>query len=101
MVGPWWALTWPADLEATHSQVVLIAGVPREAEHGEGDRGGGQAGQSQLPLAGVSLLEERRQLQNCDLEEGERETETEHSSFYTFQKDPSLQMTSLLMEVRS
>ena len=66
MEGHWLS----ADLEAAHSQVVLVAGVPCEAEHGEGDRGGGQPGQGQLPLAGVSLLEERRQLQHCDLEEG-------------------------------
>jgi len=65
-----------ADLEAAHRQVVLVAGVPREAEHCEGDGGGGQAGQRQLPFAGVRLLEESRQLQHCDLE-GERERETE------------------------
>ena len=60
-------LSCVSNLEATHGQVVLVAGVPSEAEHGEGDGGGGQAGQRQLPLAGVRLLQERRQLEHCDL----------------------------------
>ena len=93
MVGHWRS----ADLEATHSQVVLVAGVSREAEHGEGDRGGGQAGQSQLPLAGVSLLEERRQLQHCDLEETDG---AQFILYVSFKGTQEQQMMSFLMEVR-
>lgn len=50
--------TGATDLEATDSQIVLVAGVACEAEHGEGDGGGGQACQGQFPLAGVGLLQE-------------------------------------------
>lgn len=48
-----------SDLEATDCQVVLVAGVACEAEHGERDGGGGQACQGQFPLAGVGLLQKR------------------------------------------
>ncbi len=55
-------------LESTHCQIVLITGVSCETKHCEGDWSGSQASQSQFPLTGVSLLQQRRQLQNCDLQ---------------------------------
>lgn len=56
-------------LEATHSQVVFITRVSSQAEDSEGHRCWGQACQSQFPLTGVSLLQEGRQLQDCNLYE--------------------------------
>ncbi len=55
-------------LESTHCQIVLITGVSCETKHCEGDWSGSQASQSQFSLTGVSLLQQRRQLQNCDLQ---------------------------------
>lgn len=45
-------------LQPTNSKVVLLARIPREAQHSKGDWGRSQAGQSQLPFAGICLLQE-------------------------------------------
>ena len=55
-------------LQPTYSQVVFLAWIPSEAQHSEGDWSRRQAGQSQLPFAGICLLQECRELQNSDLQ---------------------------------
>lgn len=55
-------------LEPTHCEIVLIAWVSSEAEHSEGNWSGGKTSQSQFSLTGISLLQQRRQLQDSDLQ---------------------------------
>ena len=60
-------------LEPTNGKVVLLTGIASEAQHSKGDGGGSQAGQSQLPFAGICLLQECRELQNGDLQGNNRQ----------------------------
>lgn len=55
-------------LQPTHSKVVLLTGIPSEAQYSKRDGSRSQAGQSQLSFAGIRLLQECRELQNSDLQ---------------------------------
>lgn len=45
-------------LQPTHSQVVLLAGIPSQAQHSERDGRRCQAGEGQFPFAGVGLFQQ-------------------------------------------